>query len=352
MKGGTALAICLYVGCKLHLQTPTLTPPLSHPLVFEAGETVYVTPALIVIFIETTVVSFNATSCTARHDREIKFSLEQDVEKMFSIRTGTDIVGTELPALNNALEYTYIDPEIGETERADKITRLTQAIDGWERVLARTANVQAQAANGTLARAFNLFPDEDPSAERPANELPELQRLLLKTGRETDPDAVEPKSLSGRPQQLADPDDATNKYDIDDKDGRASAGALDEFEGISFTGGGVAYDYSKEFAAMHEDAAHWETSIEGVVYAQVDLQVSAGVTEAMFGAVSKASVRYEQEDTSTSQRAAGFHLEDADPGDIFNVKVRLFLRGEWGRGLAAGCDYVPRAALVCCPRAC
>eukprot|EP00730_Choanoeca_flexa_P007844 TRINITY_DN12401_c0_g1_i6.p1 TRINITY_DN12401_c0_g1~~TRINITY_DN12401_c0_g1_i6.p1 ORF type:complete len:2361 (+),score=333.61 TRINITY_DN12401_c0_g1_i6:340-7422(+) len=259
----------------------------------EASEHLLVVPSLVVKFSEIVTISYNFTTCTASNATSIKWSLAGKGDKgnsnAVSIIPLSSVEDHELATLtrNRALELDKLtqleaqampDSVVIQTQKA-KIAKLAQAINGWRKVTNYINTTLQRAAEGKLARATNLIPNE-------------LTRKAMTLDMELVPNA---------------------QAEIDARDT------------LSFYGGGHSYTFSQEATAWNAVSNSSDNSIDHDAKdsdsTEQDVPIAGFFQGSENDELSGFSITHVQSKTTSSSSFRSFTLADDDAGDKFVVKM-------------------------------
>lgn len=251
-----------------------------------AGEDLYVTPALSIVYATVYDIEYDYATCTSSRITNTRWFLTGDTTKVYSLKTQSDIEDVTIPELQ--AEYARLTDELEELqatggtntvayEVADaKRLAVLNATDGWNSILAYTTDIKAQAANDSLTgltRAEHLLPSS------------------MLEGAET----------------------------LDGSD--AAADDLDATYAIGFTGGGQLYKYTETSLTS---ATSTESSYRTFhINSGLEFEVQLGYVKSKGSRGSGFGIQHESETTQVVESSVeyAFTLGDADEGDEFNVRV-------------------------------
>jgi len=244
------------------------------------NSTMYLMPALNVVYSKSRKVSFDATLCMATYADITTWSLTSPKNfQVFAWKSYRDILGFILPAFNGLLteQQSNLAANVGSSsDTLARIAKLQESITGWQGLIDYRNNIESLARTGGLPAVKNLVPDS----------------LLTNV-----------KTLSGE---------------------AASSTPIKEIAAFSF-GGEAHITYleqnDNEASSTASSSVVWENYIGLAFHISADILVVTAEFQLELGYFHAQDVGSENTKIAGGSTGRSFTLGDPDQGDQFDIQV-------------------------------
>ncbi|EGD74967.1 hypothetical protein PTSG_07192 [Salpingoeca rosetta] len=290
----------------------------DEPMLAGEQSDMFLVPSLNVLFLDTDVVDFDASTCEVTKSLKTTWSLEAEENKeVMTWLSVFEIENKEIPDLKQRLSATQTELATEEddelrTELQAKEAELRNALDAWNTTLHRNREVRKSAGEGSLKKVQSLWTVGD--------SLQHANTGHIEDGMN--------KGVAFAPHDLIEKAKNTDGTDTTEEDYEK----LRAINAIKFAGGGATYSFAYDTSLDKSvtDASTHKHTLEGGITFNHEFSFSGFGADFSLTTLGLGEWELSDETTEGYQKetSISFTLGDADPLDIFDVEV--FLHPDFG----------------------